>query len=491
MLEARLAYQNVLRRDQNNVAASVALGRIALQGQQPHLAVPYFQKAVKLSPNAASLRNYLAIAFLDSGRPDRALPHALRSHKLNRSSVETLDILQKVYRYLGKPPKARFYLESALALRPDDPTLTLKLASHYDLSSEPEKARALYRSLLDQGCVRAQAYYGLSGLETFAVEPPELAAIESLLKDCRTNRSDRELLHRAAGKISEDLRRYDQAFAHFAAAAASPVGGRKAHVDHASRIERMMDVGVRSDPFRFSSPSRRPVFVFGMPRSGTTLVEQILASHPDVGAAGELAFFRYDPLDLSDLAEDRARVIAQEYLQLIAAHAPSAKRVVDKMPHNFQRLGLLATLFPNASFIHCRRNPLATCVSCFARPLRGTYFDSGDLGSIGAYYRQYHALMSWWGRSLSVPILDLDYEQLVLDTEGQARRLVAHLGLEWDDACLRFYETKRLVMTPSRRQVEKPIYKNALDSWRHYLKHLGPLIGTLGDLVPTEERSLD
>ncbi len=489
ILEARLAYQNALRRQGNNIQALVALGRIALQGQQPRAAIPHFQKAVKLTPGSVALRNHLAIAFLEIGRPDKAAPHALRAYKLDKTSVETLDVLQKVYRYLGKPFEAQTALESALALCPDDPTFTLKLASHHDLCGELEKARTLYRGLIDRGQATAQAYYGLVNLETFAAEPPELAAIEALLLDSQTTLADRELLHRAAGKIADDLGRYDEAFAHFSAAGASQVQVRRAEGDASARIQRLKEApDTLPERARFSNPSRRPVFVFGMPRSGTTLIEQILASHRDVYAAGELAFFRYEPLDATDVTEKQGREIAREYLQLLAAHAPIAKRVVDKMPHNFQRLALLAQLFPNASFIHCRRDPLATCMSCFMRPLRGTYFQAGDLSSIGKYYRQYHELMSWWRRSLNVPVLEIDYEQLVVETDREARRLIAHVGLEWDDACLRFHETRRLIMTPSRRQVEQPMYTSSLHAWRNYTKHLGPLIEVLGDLVPAEDR---
>jgi tetratricopeptide (TPR) repeat protein len=489
LVEARLAYQNALDRNGSNIEALVGLGRIELQAQRPYAARLYFEKAVKISPRAAQLRNYLAIAFLDLGRPDKAAGQALRSYKLDKSSIETLDILHKVSRYLGRSAEAEFYLQTALTLRPGDPTLTLKLASHYDLSSEPQKAQALYRGLIDRGHASAQAYYGLVGLEKFRAEPPELGAIEELLLETRTSPADREILHRAAGKIADDLGRYEEAFAHFSAAGRSLAWLNDAE-EVSERIQRMKEVvTLRAFAERegFGNKSQRPVFVFGMPRSGTTLVEQILASHPEVHGAGELTFFRHEVTHLShshDLTQSKARKIAREYLRLLSAHSPTAKRVVDKMPYNFERLSVLALLFPNASFIHCRRNPLATCVSCFMRPLRRTYVYAGDLGTLGRYYRQYDELMAWWRQSLPVQIFDIDYEQLVLNTEAESRRLIAYIGLEWTDACLRFHETKRLVMTPSRRQVEQPIYTSSLDAWQNYEKHLGPLFQALGDLVP-------
>jgi tetratricopeptide (TPR) repeat protein len=469
---------------------------MALKAQQLHAAVAYFDKAVKVSPRTAQLRNYLAIALLELGRPDKAVSQALCSYKLDKVSIETLDILHKAYRYLGRAAEAHSYLQAALALRPGDPALTLKLASHHDLSSQPQQAQALYRALIERGEARVQAYYGLVGLEKFSAEPPEFAAINALLSDHRMSPKDRDLLNQAAGKIADDLGRYDEAFAYFLAANGSDARLGETEIKFSEQVRRMKELVTAralAKAIKFGNKSQRPVFVFGMPRSGTTLVEQILASHPEVHGAGELSFFRNEVGQLSasnhvDLSQSKARNIAKEYLQLIAAHSSTAKRVVDKMPYNFKRLSLLALLFPNAYFVHCRRNPIATCVSCFMRPIRGVEFHAGDLGTIGRYYRRYHELMTWWRQSLPIQIFDMEYEKLVLNTEAESRRLIAHIGLDWNDACLRFHETKRLVMTPSRRQVEQPIYTSSIDAWRNYAKHLAPLIEVLGDLVSPEHR---
>jgi hypothetical protein len=227
-------------------------------------------------------------------------------------------------------------------------------------------------------------------------------------------------------------------------------------------------------------------------RSGTTLVEQILASHPQVCGAGELPFFAFESQRLSPykLSCGEAQEITKDYLRLLNAYSATTKRVVDKMPSNFERLWLLALLFPKASFIHCRRNPLATCISCFMQPLDHRQFYAGDLGALGRYYRQYHELMDFWRSTLPLRILDVDYEALIQDQEAQSKRLIAHIGLEWSDSCLRFHEKKRPVRTPSRRQVERPIYTHSLEGWQRYEKHLRPLIEALGDLVPPKYRNV-
>ena len=232
-----------------------------------------------------------------------------------------------------------------------------------------------------------------------------------------------------------------------------------------------------------------------MPRSGTTLIEQILASHPQVHGAGELGFFGHEAARLSaggkdiaqaaqSLSPAQSRGIAGDYLKLLSAYSADAARVTDKMPHNFERLWLIALLFPNASFIHCRREAMATCVSCFTQALNHFHTYASDLDKLGRYYRAYEALMAFWRDTLPVTILDVDYEALVRDQENQSRRMIEHIGLEWDDACLQFHKTKRSVHTPSRRQVEQPIHTKAIDGWRRYEPWLGPLFDSLGDLAP-------
>ncbi len=485
LMEARQVYQNLLGVDGSNIGALVGLGRIALQSGKPHAAahaVLYFEKAVKICPRAAELRNQLAIAFLQLGRPDKAEVQALISHKLDKNSVETLKVLSDVYYQFGKPAKAQRYIERALRLCPGDPSLTLALAENSDASGDVTKARALYRELITSGRGSALAYLRLAFSQRFNEEPPELAAIEALLSDNNTAPLDRVTLHRAAGRISEELGHYERAFAHFSAVGKSAARASAEETGVPERIRRakeMFTPQFYSDRADFANKSQRPVFVFGMPRSGTTLVEQIIASHPKAYGAGELLFFSAETrcLPPDRLGNGEAHKIAKDYLHLLHAYSPRAARVVDKMPQNFELLWLLALLFPKASFIHCRRDPLATCVSCF------TNVYVGDLGTLGRAYRSYHDLMAFWRQTLPVTILDVDYEALIDDQEGQSRKLIDHIGLEWNDSCLRFHATKRSVQTPSRRQVEQPIYRSSLEGWRRYEKHLGPLINTLGNLA--------
>lgn len=239
---------------------------------------------------------------------------------------------------------------------------------------------------------------------------------------------------------------------------------------------------------RATGDTSRPIFLLGMPRSGTSLVEQIAASHPRVFGAGELTFFPEHIMTLARRLESdksfpycvkgKMEAIAQlapAYLELLEQRADGAVRVTDKMPYNFLYLGVIAALFPRARVVHCRRDPMATCFSIYTRKLAGSHPYSYDLQELGAAYRAYERLMGHWRTVLPMPLLDLDYEGLIADQEGCTRELIAFLGLDWDPACLDFHRTKRAVTTASQWQVRRPLYASAAEHWRHYADHLEPL----------------
>ncbi len=230
-----------------------------------------------------------------------------------------------------------------------------------------------------------------------------------------------------------------------------------------------------------------------MMRSGTTLAEQILASHPQIHGAGELdtlgrlagslprrlATQIPYPECVAHLDAATARAVAADYLEVLKQHGGAAERVVDKMPLNFLGLGLIATLLPRARIVHCRRDPMDTCLSCFFRDFTTSFTFKYDLRDLGLYYREYERLMAHWRRVLPLPIFELQYEELTAAPEAVSRRLVAFCGLDWDERCLRFHETERPVRTASTAQVRQPMYQSAVGRWRRYEKHLGPLMAAL------------
>jgi hypothetical protein len=244
-------------------------------------------------------------------------------------------------------------------------------------------------------------------------------------------------------------------------------------------------------------PSAAPVFIVGMPRSGTTLAEQILASHPNVFGAGEINDFQKAILALggdaagalgspevaSLLSPDELQRIGAGYVARLGAMAPEATRIVNKTPENFRFLGLIHRALPNARIIHTRRDPVDTCLSCFSKLFFENLPFAYDLGELGRYYRAYDALMAHWRALLpQETLLEVQYEEVVDDLEGQARRIVAHCGLEWDPRCLDFHETERPVRTASVAQVRQPIYASAVGRWRPYEPFLGPLLSELAPM---------
>jgi hypothetical protein len=225
--------------------------------------------------------------------------------------------------------------------------------------------------------------------------------------------------------------------------------------------------------------SRVPIFVLGMVRSGTTLAEQILASHPLVHGAGELPDVARLGEGLAQLDAASARSLADAHVCKLQARGGGAIRVVDKNPSNFLHLGVIATLFPRAAIIHCRRDPLDTCVSCFFQHLGDPFLFKYDLDHLGIYYREYERLMAHWRAVLPMPLFELRYEELTADPEAVSRRLLAYCGLEWDERCLRFHETERTVRTLSVLQVRRPMYRDSVGRWKRYETHLQPLIARL------------
>jgi hypothetical protein len=235
--------------------------------------------------------------------------------------------------------------------------------------------------------------------------------------------------------------------------------------------------------------SERPVFVVGMPRSGTSLTEQILASHPQVRGAGELLYWIFAAdTERAATPERRDATIAElgrAYLDVLPAQAPHASRVVDKLPVNFQNIGLIHAALPGARFIHLERNSLDTCLSIYFQGFTAAHPYATDFGDLAHYYREYGRLMAHW-RSVLPPqtLLEVPYEDLVDDPEGWTRRMLAHIGLPWDPRCLEFHRTDRPVLTASNWQVRQPIGKGSVGRWRRYERFIGPLREALGEEGP-------
>jgi tetratricopeptide (TPR) repeat protein len=294
---------------------------------------------------------------------------------------------------------------------------------------------------------------------------------------------DRALLHFALGKAYDDLGTYARAIQHFDAA--NELEHRRLNFDReafVTRIDRLIETftpaffagQVASSQVASSMPSELPVCIIGMARSGTTLVEQIMSSHRAVRAGGELTFWS----DRGAAASDAASVqrLAMDYLALLRRIAPDASRVTDKNPFNFLWTGLIHAALRGARFIHCRRDPIDTCLSIYFTRFATRQEFAYDRGNLAFYYRQYERLMAHWRKLLpSNRLLEIDYEVMTADAERQTRRMVEFCGLEWDDACLKPERNQRVVRTASMWQARQPVYRSSVSRWRNYEPWLGEL----------------
>ena len=384
----------------------------------------------------------------------------------------------------------------AAALAPDDAGCAASLATMLlDVGSAREAGDTLERLAAAEVPDRWVAHLYARAAPSAGREGQALAAVECALRapDLPPGPDGRAMLHFAASNLLDRLGRYDEAFAQARLANESARTVTRPHdpAAHARWISRSISFFSRerlaSLP-RAAHGSRRPVFILGMPRSGTSLVEQILACHPKVHGAGELNALRLAarasaatyPEGLAGVSPTHLNQLAAQYLS--SAGGPrDVTYVTDKQPLNFLLLGLVELLFPGARVIHCLRSPLDTCVSCYLTNFEQSNEFKYDLAHLGAYYRQYVRLMDHWKHVLTVPVLEVRYEDVVRDTEGQARRMLEFLGLPWDERCLRYHESGRRVRTASTDQVRRPIYTSSIGRWKLYEKHLGDLVAALGE----------
>lgn len=496
-------YKQILELDPNNADALNLLGVLNGEMSRFHDAVRFLESAIRLKPAESTYRNNLGNTFLLAKEPLAAIEQLKEATRLNPRYVEAYCNLGKAYETIDKIEEAKQAIKKALRIDPKFARAQLSLAQLEVRSGKAKRGVEEYRKYLMENPNDFRALVGVLFADKVQPGTPEVRAVEQLHKHTEGMPNNTiSLLKHALGKAYDDLGRYEEAIKLI-------VEGKKLErqpTDMDRRFEwgaKFREVFTReflAERQGYGLPTDLPVFIVGMPRSGTTLTEQIVASHPKAYGGGELPHISRvaNILSVTDKnlefhetefrAADKAKIqeVAQGYLTRLTEGSGKAIRVTDKAPLNVRYLGLMALMFPNCHIIHCKRDPIDTCVSIFMQKFNRGHEYSHDLRNLGQYYREYLRMVEHWKQVMPGQILEVSYEDSVADTETQARKIIDFIGLKWDDACLNFQTTKRSVATASQWQVRQPVYQTSVQRWRRYQAHIGPLIEELSDLVQKE-----
>ncbi|HKR76921.1 MAG TPA: sulfotransferase [Rhodanobacter sp.] len=478
----------------NDARVHFMIGIACMQTQQMPQALEHLLKATHLEPRRADYVAQYAKALAQARRFREARLVADRAMTLSPGDAQTLDTLGMVYRHANAPIQSANAFRRAMALAPEVATIHLNLAYALNALGDAEGAEHEL-----EACVRIEprhwyAHLLLAQLQKQTIGHNHIARMRELLERHANDPGAQLLVNIALGKECDDLADYPAAFEHYTRGKAA---GRRMRPYTFARDEAMFDALIRAFPAADAEPidgdpTREPIFIIGMPRTGTTLLDRILSSHPDVRSAGELQNFPTllqqasgCPTALLGEADIAARTRHIDWRQLGSAYLASTRpvsgetpRFIDKMPHNFLYAGFIARALPNAKIVCLRRDPLDTCVGNFRHLFEqnsGFYDYSFDLGDIGRYYIQFDRLLAHWRKVLPGRILELPYESLVENTETAARELLDFCGLPWDDACLHSESNTTPVNTPNAWQVRAPVYQRAIGHWRHYEPQLRDL----------------
>lgn len=501
--EAQASYRQALSINPDFAIAYFNLGNLLVRQQRLSEAQESYRQALRINPGYADAHTNLGYILSHLGWLDEALGCHQRALQLKPNNADCLCNIGIVLELQGKLDAAMESFDQALHLDPNHLKAIVGKASVLARQRKFEAAYELLRPCLDSGIADASAAITLASFCHHINRCAEvIALIERLLgqRNQSIGQHDLATLHFALGNLYDAIGSFDDAFNHYHQANELKSRGYDPlkHVRFVDSLITIYNKDFLNNAPHGKNESQRPVFIIGMPRSGTSLVEQILASHPRIHGAGELEVIGRMtdalpaelgvntpyPQCLSSLTQEKCDELAQRYLEQLASQAGDALRVTDKMPRNFLHLGFITLLFPHARIIHCIRNPLDTCLSCYFQRFVGGNEFADNLADLGAYYNQYLRLMRHWKTTLDISMLEIRYEELVADQETMSRTLIEYCGLEWDDHCLRFFENKRTVATASYDQVSQPMYTKSVERWRNYEKYLGPLKKALAEEIP-------
>lgn len=493
--EAEARYREALALRPGYADALIGIAMTQTARNQHENALASYRQVLELDTTNFEAQLGCGAALLELARRSEALDCYRQTRGLATGDAQRLHRLGLALREAGAAEDARDCFESALALHPDfveaHNSLGVALGDLGDLTG----AESHYREALRLRPDYVSGWHNLASIARFGTSDSTRTSLQTLTgRLAQLSPAEASMLHFTLGKVHDDAGEYATAFEHY-------LEGNKLKREMLEYDESRQTRFFRNFMHHFNPEfmaaganagptGESPVFIIGMSRSGTTLVEQILASHPQVYGAGELHLLRRClhaelesvtdddelPGRLVQLEDGGFQRIGERYCSALSEFAPDAKRITDKLPGNMALVGLIHLAFPSAHIIHCTRDPLDTCVSCFSKLFTTGHAFSYELGELGRFYRLYQELMQHWRDVLPAGrMLEVRYEDVVDDMETQAHRLVEFCGLPWEDACLRFHETQRTVKTASLAQVRQPIYASSVQRWKRYEEYLAPL----------------
>ena len=509
--QAEKLIRDVLSRQPRSVAAMRLLAQVALDANRPRAARDLLERTVKLAPAFVLAWNDLANVWMKEEQFARALETVAHAIDLDPDMPHSFMIKGNILAKAQRHEEALEAYEQALKISPRHMGALSGKGHVLKTIGRTDESIAAYRACTGAHPAFGEAYWSLANLKTFEFEEQEVKVMLDMVGNERIADEPKVNFHYSLGKHFENEKDYRRAFEHYRQGSDlrrihemyDPVQTQVIH----DRIIKTFGPDFMEERSGWGDPRPDPILIVGLPRSGSTLIEQILASHSQVEGTMELPDLsrlirdinrsRKDrveyPEAVGDLPAEAIAELGELYIERTRRYRTNTPFFIDKMPNNFAAIGLLHLVLPNAKVINARRHPLDSCLGSYKQLFfKGQAF-TYDLFELGQYYLQYQRLMDHWHALLPGKVLDVRYEDMVLDQENQTRRILEYCGLPWEEGCLRFYETERAVNTASSQQVRQPIYTKALNFWRHYEEDLGELIDVLEPLLtdlPKKDRPL-
>lgn len=498
-------FQDALEIEPDNSDFKSFLGLSILKAGGRSEARELFESALSIDANCIPARYGLGIFAMDEGEHSEARDYLEAIFKERSKDINLCINLAKVYANLAEHETSIEYLRKALKINPSDSLALSTLGEILADTGQKDAAEKHYESMIRNNNNAGRAYISLARLRNFSEQDQAFINRAEKALEQGMPPEDRFAIHFALGKIYDDCKKFDSAFTHFKQANLLQKGDyhRKNDKQWGKVIRKTFTAATISKLSNNGHSSAIPVFVIGMPRSGTTLLERVIASHSEADGAGELLTIPEILHSLIDEKNSRSgiKVVqnlsskelqekAEQYLKVLTLNKQGAKKIVDKLPGNYQNVGFITSLFPNATLINIQRNPLDTCLSCYFQAFRGVRW-SNDFDDIAHSYHLYQNYISHWKSILPEgKILDVSYEALIENPEDESRRILAHCGLEWEADILQFHDKEAIVKTASHWQVRQPIYKSSKMRWKNYAPHISDLANHLKKYLEEDKVAL-